>query len=259
LLLMPMPAWSPLLAALFTAAFFMLLTVKWVVLACAFGVLAIAMLMRWLWETDPGPAYPPAYIGGGIKVPVYVTGPSSHSWWAMVILIFVSASMYLCLIFSYLFMWTVKPAVWHAPATLPSIGFPLLVAALLIASSAAIHYASHALQKDRCSRVVVALIIASLILIAALVLEITGQERSGLMPTQSSYSALVYTFASIQGFFIVVVVMMAFYTCARATAGLLNHERRVTFDNTMLFWHYTVVQGLAGIAVVHGFPRIVGG
>ncbi|MES2563523.1 MAG: cbb3-type cytochrome c oxidase subunit I, partial [Pseudomonadota bacterium] len=259
LLLMPMPAWSPLLAALFTAAFFMLLTVKWVALACVFGVLAIAMLIRWLWETDPGPAYPPADIGGGIKVPVYLTGPISHSWWAMVILIFVSASMYLCLIFSYLFMWTVKPAVWHALTTLPSIGFPLVAATLLIASSAAIHYASRALQKNRCSRVVVALITASLILIAALVLEITGQQRSGLMPTQSSYSALVYTFSSIQGFFVVVVVMMAFYTCARAAAGLLNHERRVTFDNTMLFWHYTVVQGLAGIAVIHGFPRIVGG
>jgi cytochrome c oxidase subunit I+III len=33
----------------------------------------------------------------------------------------------------------------------------------------------------------------------------------------------------------------------------------VTLDNTMLFWHYTVLQGLAGLLIVHGFPRAVGG
>ncbi|HET7159809.1 MAG TPA: cbb3-type cytochrome c oxidase subunit I, partial [Burkholderiales bacterium] len=259
LLLMPMPAWSPLLAALFTAAFFMLLTVKWVVTACVFGVLAVAMLIRWLWETDPGPAYPPAHIGGGIKLPVYLTGPSSHSRWAMGVLIIVSASLYMCLIFSYLFMWTVKPAVWPSLASLPGAGTSIVVAALLIASSAAIHYASRALQRDQRKHVISGLIAAGVGLISALIVEITSQQASGVSATQSSYGALVYAFASIQGFFVVVVVTMALYTCARALSGLLNRERRVTFDNTMVFWHYTVVQGLAGIAVVHGFPRMVGG
>ena len=35
-------------------------------------------------------------------------------------------------------------------------------------------------------------------------------------------------------------------------------SRRVTFDNSMLFWHYAVAQACAGLAIVHAFPRLVG-
>ena len=43
-----------------------------------------------------------------------------------------------------------------------------------------------------------------------------------------------------------------------ALCGLLGPERRVTFENTMLFWYYTVAQGLIALALVHSFPRLVG-
>jgi cytochrome c oxidase subunit I+III len=50
---------------------------------------------------------------------------------------------------------------------------------------------------------------------------------------------------------------MGLYTIARWWAGLLNPIRRATFDNTMLFWHYATVQGLVGLALAHGFPRLL--
>jgi hypothetical protein len=31
---------------------------------------------------------------------------------------------------------------------------------------------------------------------------------------------------------------------------------RVVFDNLSLLWHYAVGQGLFGLLLVHGFPRI---
>jgi hypothetical protein len=49
-------------------------------LRLATGMLAVAMVLAWVWDLDPGPAYPPQDIGAGIKLPVYVTGPTSHSW-----------------------------------------------------------------------------------------------------------------------------------------------------------------------------------
>src|SRR5690606_24541353 len=52
---LPGPAWSPLLAALGTAGFFLLLTFKLELLAGACGVLALAMIWRWLWDADVGP------------------------------------------------------------------------------------------------------------------------------------------------------------------------------------------------------------
>jgi cytochrome c oxidase subunit I+III len=121
-----------------------------VVPALISGVFAVAMVVWWLWGTDPGPSHPPVDIGGGIKLPVYVTGPISHSWWAMVVLILVSASIFASLVFAYFFLWTVSPEVWPVgEEKLPAFRYPLVAALLLAGSSAAIAYASRALKSAR--------------------------------------------------------------------------------------------------------------
>jgi cytochrome c oxidase subunit I+III len=61
-----------------------------------------------------------------------------------------------------------------------------------------------------------------------------------------------------QGFHVVVLAVMALYTLARSLAGRLDAVRRVTFDNTMLLWHYAVAQGIVGLALTYGFPLAVG-
>jgi cytochrome c oxidase subunit I+III len=260
---MPGASWPPVLAAFGTAAFFLLLTVKLVVPALFVGAFTMAMAICWMWTTDPGPSHPPVDIGGGIKLPVYVTGPLSHSWWAMVVLILVSVSTLACLIFSYFFLWTVSPEVWPVGADgLPAADYPLAAALLLILSSSAMAYASRALGKTR-SRfgpwpMRLFLLLAIPFLLAAFGVELYAHWQSGLRPTDSGYAATVYAFIATQGFFVAVVTVMGLYTFARSLCGLLNGRRRATFDNTMLFWHYTVVQGLAMLAVVHTFPRLLG-
>ena len=137
LLRLPGYGWSPLLAAVGTAGFFMLLTVKLVTLALMSGVFAVAMILIWMWGSDPKPARR-AEIGHGIMVPTYVSGSLSHSWWAMVILLLVAGSLYLAYVFSYLYLWTVSPQVWPKAGQLPSAAWPLASALLLAASSALI-------------------------------------------------------------------------------------------------------------------------
>ena len=92
----------------------MLLTVKLVTLAIICGVLAVAMILVWMWSSDPEPLRR-VEIGHGIKLPTYVSGPLSHSWWAMVVLLLVAGSLYLAYVFSYLYLWTVSPQVWPKP------------------------------------------------------------------------------------------------------------------------------------------------
>jgi cytochrome c oxidase subunit I+III len=65
------------------------------------------------------------------------------------------------------------------------------------------------------------------------------------------------TLVTLQGQLVLVVVIMGGYTLARSLSGLLDGARRVTFDNTMLLWHYTVAQGLVALALAHGFPRML--
>ena len=84
LLRLPGYGWSPLLAAVFTAGFFMLLTVKLVTLAVASGLFAVVAILIWMWSSDPKPMRR-AEIGHGIKVPTYVSGPTlafrGGRWW----------------------------------------------------------------------------------------------------------------------------------------------------------------------------------
>ena len=53
------------------------------------------------------------------------------------------------------------------------------------------------------------------------------------------------------------VVFLAAFAIARRGAGYLDRERRNVFDNVRIFWHYVVAQNVAGLVLVHGFPRLV--
>jgi len=244
LLQMPPVGWAPFVAAVFVAACFLFLTVKILIPALACGIVAIAALARWGWELDPGPSQAPVDIGGGIRVPVYASGPASHSWWATVILLLVAGTIFACLLFSYLYLWTVSPQVW--PSALPPMKYAFTAGALLVLSSAAVVYANKSIYAG--------LSAAIAFLIAAFAVEL--QAHRGLDPTESSYGALVYAFIALQGFYVAAVAVMALYTVARRAAGLLDRERRATLDCTMLLWHYTVAQGLGAIVIVHAFPRL---
>jgi cytochrome c oxidase subunit I+III len=248
---LPMPGWAPLIGAWFTAAFFFSLTFKLLPLAAVCGVIGIAALLHWGWQLDPPARQAPVDIGGGLRLPVYVSGPLSQAWWAMVVLMGVSASLYGCLLFSYLYLWTVSPDVW--PRSAPHMGFALGSAALLLLSSGALALANRGVTRNgSCA----ALWLALPLLVAALMVNLIGQRE--VSPKENAYGAIVYAVLAVDGFFVACSAVLALFALARRWAGRLDRERRVTFDNARLFWHYTVAQTLAGLLMVHAFPRLLG-
>jgi cytochrome c oxidase subunit I+III len=248
LLRMPMPGWPPFIAAIFTAAFFLLLTVKWTLPAAACGVIAIGAMLVWAWELDRGPKLPPVDIGGGLRLPVYASGPLAQSWWAVVILILVAGTTYACLVFSYLYLWTVKPELWPADEG----AAPLTTAALLVASSVALALANRGLKHESSIAIYTALGTAIVLMLCASGLELYAHR--GVSPSASSYGALVQTVVAFNGVASIAVSILALYAIARRMAGFLDRERRNVFDSARLLWHYAVGQNLAGLALVHGFP-----
>ncbi|HWK71077.1 MAG TPA: cbb3-type cytochrome c oxidase subunit I [Burkholderiaceae bacterium] len=254
---LPGPGWSPLLAALGTAGFFLLLTFKLEALAGACGVLAVAMIWRWLWDADANPIRPPVDIGGGLRLPVSCGGSASHSWWAMVILLMVCASIFGSLLFAYLFLWVTSPETWPPLARLPSMGLPLTSAGLLLGTSVLLAWLSRTLERERQVAVRLGLPAAMLMIAAAIGLEAHGQWQAGLRPQDSGYAAAVYALIGLQAVFVTALCFMAAFTVARSLAGRLGPARRASFDSTMLFWHYTVAQGLLGLCAIHGFPRLL--
>jgi cytochrome c oxidase subunit I+III len=256
---MPGPGWPPVLAAVFTAAFFLLLTVKAVTIAVICGLIAIVCCIVWMWESDPGPGRGAVDIGRGIRLPVYMSGPQSHAWWAMVVLMLVASSLYLAFVFSYLYLWTVSPAAWST-APLAGLPWPLAAAALFGASALAFGAAGRSLgPPGRTRRWTPLLLVAgSGALAAAVIVELAGHWQAGLRPTQSGYSALVYMASVLNGQLAAAVIVMALFAVARHFAGRLDRERRMTFDSTALLAWYTAAQAALGLLLVHGFPRAIG-
>jgi cytochrome c oxidase subunit I+III len=254
------PGWSPVLAAVFTAAFFMLLTVKAVVLALICGLLAIAFMIAWMWGSDPEPL-PPVAVGTDLKLPTYVSGSSSHSWWAMIALLLVAGSLYLSFVFSYLYLWTVSPQVWATLSALAPIAWPASSALLLVCGGALLEIARRVLphQGARSSGAFEGLAgLAVAALVGALVIELFAQWRAGLRPQSDAHAAMVYMAAFLQAQLTLAALVMAGFAIARSLAGRLDRKRRVVFDNLGLLYHYTVGQGLLGLLLVHGFPRLAG-
>jgi cytochrome c oxidase subunit I+III len=259
---MPGPSWTHFVAAVFTAAFFLLLTVKFVTIAVICGVIALGACIAWVWQLDPGPAKGTIDIGGGYRLPTYMTGPSSHSWWAMVVLMLVAASLYIAYVFSYLYMWTVSPQVWAPGGAVgpPALSWPAITAALMLASLASIYAADRLLPRpgERNIWVAVLLFVSAATLVAAVAVEIAGHWNSGLRPTESVYGAMVYMASFLNGQLAFAILVMALFAIARYVTGRLDAERRLSLENTELLIAYTVGQGLFGLLLLHGFPRFVG-
>jgi cytochrome c oxidase subunit I+III len=260
LLEMPGPGWAHVFSAIFTAAFFLLLTVKAVALAAICGVLAIVATLVWCWQLDPPPREREADIGGGVTLPTYMSGPSSHSWWAMIVLLCVAGSLYLTYVFSYLYVWTVSPAVWPASGSplLPAPDWPTASAALFILAALAFYVADRLLPPPgRKSAAPLFILAGAALLLAAVATELYGHWQAGLRPAETSYAALVYMGGLLTGQLALVVLVMAGFVVLRHATGKLDDVRRVTFESTALMAWYAAAQGLAGLLLLHGFPRLL--
>jgi cytochrome c oxidase subunit I+III len=258
---LPMPGWPHFCAAVFTALVFLSLTLDLVVPAAICALLATASIVVWLWDTDPGPRRGLVPIADNVRVPSYASGPNSISWWAMVLLMLVGGALYLSFVFSYLYLWTVSPQVWPTPqsGSLPAMAWPLAAACLLGGSGILIWLAAKALPvPGRRNPLLPSLVAtAAVCLAAALGIDIYGQVHVGLNPSADSYGAMTFLAMALQGQLVVTLVIAAGYVMARYFAGLLDRERRLSFETTYLLWLYAAGQGLFGLLLTHGFPRLV--
>ncbi len=258
---MPGPGYAHVVAAAGTAGFFLLLTVKLVVPAAICGVMAIIGCLVWTWGLDKQGDKGLVEIGAGLKVPSYMSGPASHTWWAMVVLMLVAGSLYLAYVFSYLYLWVVSPEVWPPHAVAPPSGeWTLSVAGLALASAGLTWWAGRLLPPSgqRSGLVVVVLGLAALALMASFGLNIQAQWQTGLRPTDSAYGALVFMASVLDGQVVIAQLILFGVAMARMLCGRLDRVRRVGYENCTLLCYYTVGQMLLGLLLVHGFPRVAG-
>jgi cytochrome c oxidase subunit I+III len=252
---MPTPSAWHVWAALFTALFFMLLTVKayWPAVAC--GVLATWCIIQWCWFLDAPQPAKEADIGAGIVVPTYASGPSSHGWWAMVIMLVVGGMVAALMGFSYVFLWSRNPDLWLPPPDLWSMA---LVVAANVAAGLLAWGACRVLRLDRRRGGVIStlmMLLAAALIVGAWGIDLRAWLDSGLRPTVSAQGATVYAMLSWHGFFAAVAALMGLYAVLRWMAGHAVAERPSTWDMIAIFLVYSAGQG----AFVALLPRLFPG
>ena len=256
LLVLPTDSWWPFVAAAGTAGFFLLLTVSQVVIAVICGVVAVASIIIWLWQSDNPPFAEKAEVGDGIFLPVGAHGSASHSWWAMIILLCVDASVFASLVFAHVHV-SMAAAVCPPPgASLPEWFWPMGSAALLVAGSVLVA-ASQALHaRGQKFGVWLALLLGLVCLCGAFEFELHGHQLASLDPRATAWSATVAAMLAWQGFHVAVLLIMGLYVCARVWTGKLLPNARASLHNTALLWHYVTVQGIVGMGVIYLMPLV---
>jgi cytochrome c oxidase subunit I+III len=174
----------------------------------------------------------------------------------------VAASLFVSYVFSYLYLWIVSPEVWApggSPA-LPPLTYPLCSAILLACGSALVYWAEKRLPAVGRLPLLVPtlLILAAAFLAGAVGLEVLGHLRTGLDPSANSYSAMVFMGSILTGQAAFATIILCAFACGRLAVKRLDGKRRITFDNAALLYWYTAAQGLCGLVLVHGFPRLIG-
>ena len=242
--IMPGPSAWPIAAAVFTAGFFLALTVQAYLFGAVSGVLAVACTLCWLWEADREISEPSADIGAGIRVPTYVTGRHSHGWWAMIILLVVIGMIFAMALFSLLFLLGNQPTYWTPPPPLAE-GWTLY--ALHGTAIGAALAARPALATGPARA-------GALLLAATLATAVAGWGdwrawTAVLEPQQSGQGAAVYALFALHGMLVGIAILMAGFVGARIVESSLSRPRANTVDLSALFIGYTAAQGLVGSVV----------
>jgi cytochrome c oxidase subunit I+III len=258
LLRLPTDGWPPVVASAGTAGFFLLLTVHWVWPAFAFGAVAVGAIVVWLWGSDALPPERSVQVGDTLRLPVGASGRASHSWWAMIVLLCVDASVFASLAFAHVHVAMALDVCPPPGAGLPAGGWVLASCGLLVLGSGSMLWAQRRLGSGSQAWLRRAVLLALACAGTAFALVWVGHVEAGLSPRAQAWSATVAALLAWQGLHAAVLILMGGYVLARSWCAKLALEARATLDNTALLWHYTTVQGLAGAALVQGLPRFLG-
>jgi cytochrome c oxidase subunit I+III len=250
--IMPGPSWWPLLAAVFTAGSFLLLTVKAMLLRAICGVLTIFSLMRWMWSSDRHVAQKQVDAGGGILLPTYVPGPQSHGWWAAVLLCIVLGMIFLMAMFGYLYLHGAHPDWWRIVAPRSA----LLPGLLLLAAAAAAAFAARPLMarlRRGSGASAVAMTSSMGCLASALAVDVHDWWSAGLRGDASGQGATVYAMLAWHGAVVTAVVLSAAYYLARWMRGLAPAPANKTLEALRILFIYAALEGAAGLLL----PRVL--
>jgi cytochrome c oxidase subunit I+III len=255
---LPSSSFITLVAAITTGGFFILGTFHWWTPAIVSLVIAIGVIVYWLWTgTALIPEKEKKYVGLGLELPLYVSGPQSVGWWAIFITMLAMLSAFMSLIFGYFFFWTVRDDFPPGPASGPGVFWPVAGGGLLLAAWALTLLSRHWNNRDSAAGFYAGSFLAVVCALAGGVALAAGPWITGLDPTSHVYPATVWILVAWTNLQTAVGVLMLLYCIARRMAGRMTARYDIDISNVALYWHFTALTAATTVAVIAGFPLVV--
>jgi cytochrome c oxidase subunit I+III len=254
---LPGNSFVPFTAAMTLGGFFIFGTFHLWTLALASLAAAAGVISYWLWVgTAEHPEKETKYVGLGLTLPLYVSGPSSNGWWAVFIAMLADLTAFVCLVFGYYFFWTVRDDFPPDPVPGPGVLWPAVAAVLLLAAWALTVLARRWNRRGHAAACVAGLVWAPVLAIAGGAALVAGPATTGLDPTTHSYPATVWLLAGWTTFHAAIGVLMHLYCLAGRLVGRITARRDMDLANVTLYWHFTALTAVVTIATIAGFPLV---
>jgi cytochrome c oxidase subunit I+III len=257
ILRVPGPGWTAFVASLATAVALAAATLKFMMIGLAFGIVAAAAFLYWLWSMDVALPRERADAGRGVALPLYTNGNDSVGWWGMVVVLIADAAVIASLIFAYLFLWTARPAAWPPDGSqIPGFLEPIVISAATVGAYVLFEIAERANQRGRRVGTMLALVGNAILTAVILALGWFWLGRLGIDPTRHSYGGAVWTLLGYMGAHIAVGGGMALWCLVRLALGMIDSWRCLTLRICVLFWRVMAPLTLLVLLLVAGFPHV---
>jgi len=246
------PSVKPMMTAVALGAVFILTTYHLYLLSALSGVVTLACVLWWLWDTAEIPEKPEKPIGHGITLPLYISGPAAPGWWAMFITMMADATAFSGLVFGYYFYWTIHPD-FGAGFDGPGVYWPIVTLLLSLASWAAT-VAARGIHARGAVLPARALLVAGAV--AAIASLATGLRcLDGLDPKANVYPAIVWVLVIWTLVHAAIGAIMQAYTLARSLAGRMTPTHDADLRNITVYQHFFALTALVAYLTIGLFPE----
>ncbi len=253
----PGPSWWPLLAALFTGVVFIAATFYLWTAAAVSAVLGLGAVLYWLWTgTNLVPEAETRDVGLGLELPLYVSGPKSVGWWAMLITLLGDATAFVSLLFGYFFYWTAKTDFPLPSGPHPDLAWGCVAAVAAVLAWLGMFTAERANRSDH-PALWAGLLANVALAVGCGVALVRSVQDAGMDPTAHAYPATVAVLVLWCAVHLAVGTLMSVWCIVRKAAGRLSAKLDKDLQNVLLWWHFLTPTIGITLAVILGFPEVL--
>ncbi len=253
----PGPSFITLISAIFLGGVFIFPTFKMYWSMAVSGAIALGCILYWLWEgSGLIPEKEEKAIGHGVTVPLYVSGPSSVGWWAMMITMLADLTAFVSIVFGYFFYWTLHKD--FPPASIAGPGWIWPVAGLMasLAAWALTLLARGWNRKEKAGWFYAGMGSAVVLAVFGIYALVAGPSQAAMNPEENVYPAMVWLLAIWAAVHVAAGIIMQLYCVARRYAGRMTARYDIDIANVTLYWHFVAITVAGCVAVMAGFPLL---